>query len=520
MNVQERTISGEVEVETASLRRLVDSLPAMVAYWDSEQRCRFANRAYEKWFGVSPEALIGTHIRELLGPLYALNLPYIEGALRGETQEFEREIPDPAGGPARFSQALYIPDFVGGKVRGFSVLVTDITRRQRAEAALVELERQLQVAERLTAMALLAGGIAHEVNNPLMAVLGNIDLALENLDSQKPDPRELRELLVEASIGAKRVRDTVQHMKLLSRADGSTREVVNVEDALEYAMQAALNAIQFRARLVREFDGVAFVRADVSQLVQVFVNLLVNVAQAFEKEQALANSIRVCMRIEGEHVVVEVGDNRSEPPAAFEPFFAPEDVRRGVGLRLTVSQGLVTALGGTLLVSRDASRGSVFQVRLPCVAPPVSAEPTVCGADLDLPAVRKPDQRPRILVIDDELALGQILQRALSRDYDVTLLTHGRDAIALLSAADTPGFDLILCDLMMPDVNGEDVFETVTRAEPDLAKRFVFMTGGAFTPRAQRFLAEQSAVVLEKPFDMATARDLLEAELARLSVSD
>jgi DNA-binding NtrC family response regulator len=123
-------------------------------------------------------------------------------------------------------------------------------------------------------------------------------------------------------------------------------------------------------------------------------------------------------------------------------------------------------------------------------------------------------------VIDDELALGQILQRALSRDYDVTLLTHGRDAIALLSAADTPGFDLILCDLMMPDVNGEDVFETVTRAEPDLAKRFVFMTGGAFTPRAQRFLAEQSAVVLEKPFDMATARDLLDAELARLSVSD
>ena len=128
------------------LGRLVDSLPAMVAYWDADQCCRFANRAYERWFGVSPESLIGKTMKALLGPIYGLNLPYIEGALRGEEQQFEREIPDPAGGRPRMSQAHYIPDIRDGVVRGFSVLVADITHRKDAEEALRCAERELEDA--------------------------------------------------------------------------------------------------------------------------------------------------------------------------------------------------------------------------------------------------------------------------------------------------------------------------------------------------------------------------------------
>src|ERR1700755_3122773 len=103
-----------VHLEGALLHQLVDRIPSMLAYWDSEQRCRFANRACERWFGVSPESSIGMHLSDLLGPLYELNLPYIEGALRGEPQEFERKIPEPAGGPARYSKASYLPDVTDG----------------------------------------------------------------------------------------------------------------------------------------------------------------------------------------------------------------------------------------------------------------------------------------------------------------------------------------------------------------------------------------------------------------------
>ena len=137
---------GEIDAlqaEYALIRRVVDHIPSMLAFWDTSQRCRFANRAYVRWFGVTPESLIGKHISELLGPLYDLNRPYIEAALRGEAQEFEREIPDPAGGPPRLSLASYIPDVVDGVVRGFCAQVTDVAALKRVQRALRESEQTL-----------------------------------------------------------------------------------------------------------------------------------------------------------------------------------------------------------------------------------------------------------------------------------------------------------------------------------------------------------------------------------------
>lgn len=136
------------------LQSLVDHVPAMLAYWSAEQRCVFANRAYETWFGVTPEALIGRNMKDLLGEIYPLNLPYILGALDGESQQFEREIPDPGGGPPRYSQAHYIPDIVDGVVRGFYVLVADITTRRRLEQ---ELRQANALAEALATQDCLTG---------------------------------------------------------------------------------------------------------------------------------------------------------------------------------------------------------------------------------------------------------------------------------------------------------------------------------------------------------------------------
>lgn len=132
-----------------ALRRIADAVPSMLAYWDASQRCVFANRAYRQWFGVSPEALIGRTMRELLGPIYPLNLPYIEGALRGERQEFEREIPDPAGGPVRHSLAVYLPDIQDGVVVGFSVVVSDITAQKLTEISLREALAQVKTLKGL-----------------------------------------------------------------------------------------------------------------------------------------------------------------------------------------------------------------------------------------------------------------------------------------------------------------------------------------------------------------------------------
>jgi PAS domain S-box-containing protein len=171
-----------------ALIRVLDGATAMFAYWDPEQRCRFANRAYERWFRVSPEWLVGKHMRELLGPLYELNLPYIERVLRGEAQEFEREIPDPAGGPPRHGLANYIPDVVDGVVRGFLALVTDISGPKRAELAFKESEAE-------------ARRIAHERGGLLAREQQTRDLLEATNEQLRESEERFRTALDEAPIG-------------------------------------------------------------------------------------------------------------------------------------------------------------------------------------------------------------------------------------------------------------------------------------------------------------------------------
>jgi PAS domain S-box-containing protein len=138
------TSSPDVLSSLEALRIIVDSSPAMLAYWDRDQRCVFANHAYLRWFGRTPASMIGTTLRELLGPIYPLNLPYIEAALRGLRQEFEREIPDPAGGPPRMSLATYVPHVEGDVVHGFCVHVAEVTEQKRVEAELREALAQVR----------------------------------------------------------------------------------------------------------------------------------------------------------------------------------------------------------------------------------------------------------------------------------------------------------------------------------------------------------------------------------------
>jgi CheY-like chemotaxis protein len=193
----------------------------------------------------------------------------------------------------------------------------------------------------------------------------------------------------------------------------------------------------------------------------------------------------------------------------FDPFFTTKPVGLGVGLGLSICHGIVSAHGGTICVESGHGRGSTFRVALPAQRDEASAPPTAQKPRGD-GAGGGDQKRRRVLVIDDEPALAAMIRRVLSKTCDVELASDGREGLARLEK-DEP-YDIVLCDLMMPDMTGMDVYAEVAKRRPGLEARFVFMTGGAFTPRATDFLAQVPNRRLEKPFETALLRAIVASD--------
>lgn len=402
------------------------------------------------------------------------------------------------------------------------MLVADITRRKCAEEALRAAQRELEARERLAAIATLAAGIGHEINNPLAAILGNINLALEMLEEGTVDTVDLRGMLLDVRLAADRVRETVSSMKLLARGDAVQRERVNVADCMERSIAFAANTLRYRARLSREIAPDLYVDANDAQLSQVFVHLLANAAHALPEDTPAQNQICIAARRDGDQILIEVADNGRGIPEElqsriFEPFFSGMSSADGMGLGLSISRTIVEGLGGALCVSSGAGQGSVFRVVLPArEALTPRPEPPSGSAQQQpqQPGAIPSEVRRRVLIVDDEEAINGLMGRVLAREaYDVTTAKGGRDALVALEGK---SFDLVLCDLMMPEMSGEELYRQAVRRWPQLARRFVFWTGGAFTPRGRQFLAAVPAPVLQKPFPMD---ELLGVVRARLQVT-
>ncbi len=299
--------------------------------------------------------------------------------------------------------------------------------------------------------------------------------------------------------GAERVRDIVRDLKSLSVAGDDRLGPVDVERTLDVAAATAAHEIRLRAELVKDYAGVPPVWANEGRLAQVFINLLVNAAQAIPEGAASDNEIRIATRDEGSVVVVEIGDTGTgiapgDLPRIFEPFFTTKPKGLGAGLGLSISHAIVSRLGGTLTAEHRSPRGALFRVTLR-----PSTEATLV-LDSEPAARAMAHRRGRVLLVDDEPNMVRVLAELLS-EHDVTTAHSGREAIAHLAA--DASFDVIVCDLQMNDGTGADVYEYLRRRAPDLARRVIFTTGGAFTDGAREFLGCCPQPVLEKPFDTA-----------------
>ena len=364
----------------------------------------------------------------------------------------------------------------------------DITETKEVAARVV-------FSDRMVSIGTLAGGVAHEINNPLAVIAANLQMLAErHPDAQTRD----------AKVAVERIRRIVRGLQTFSRADDDSREVLDVHRVLELAIAMAANEIRHRAKLVRQYGKPPGVFANEARLGHALLNLLVNAAEAIPDGHADKNEIRVTTRTDAAGwAIIEIHDTgdgiaRELQHRIFDPFFTTKPVGKGTGLGLSITHGIVRSLGGDITFRTAAGKGTTFQVALPPAATPAREKPPT-----DPPKVggRK---RGKILVVDDEVLFATSLRRLFASEHAVTVVHNGREALERIESGDR--FDVILCDLMMPEVTGAELHAELTKIDPDQANRMIFLTGGAFSPASQTFLERVTNLCFEKPCDIEELR--------------
>ena len=502
----------------ASFRELIERLPDGVCVID-DARLTYVNPSLVALLGCgSATELLGREVREVAARYF--HAEEREEVLKDLAATFDAE----GRGPFRELRLLRASgELIPAELARFPVvfdgqpctmcIARDLTERKRMQA-------QLVLNDRMASLGMVAGMIAHDINNPLAYVIANLHIldsdVLPRLGVSVPERDEVRALLADAQLGAARAREIVQQFRIYSRGEKEARrETLEVHHALEASLRLASNEIRHRARLVRDYGDPMRVEANEVQLGQVLLNLLVNAAQAIPEGGVERNEIRVLTRLRGAEAIIEIRDTGMGIPSdkleqVFEPFFTTKPSAIGTGLGLSICRNIINSLGGRLELESELGRGSVFRIRLPAVAP---SSITVLPPPVQELAAGE-TRRGRILIVDDEPLVSQAIRRALQREHEVMALTSAREAHARLSRGEQ--FDLILCDIMMPEMSGIDLHQELARLSPELAARMVFLTGGAFTPRAREFLSQIKNPCVEKPF---LPRDLQELVRSLLSVS-
>lgn len=400
-----------------------------------------------------------------------------------------------------------------GLTRALFGVLQDVSER---EALRDRIRRQ----ERLVTTGTLAAGVGHEINNPLTYVSANIDFALDEIraiagGSPSGRMRDVLEVLSEARQGTERIRKIVRGLRAFARED-SVAVATDVAATIEFSVSMAMHELRQHATLEIENLAVNHVLADESRLSQIIVNLLVNAAHAFETSDATRNRVVVTAENVGDdRVAIEVRDNGAGIAGdvigrIFDPFFTTKPVGKGTGLGLAICQSIASSLEGELSCTTEVGSGTTFRLILPA-AP---GEAMVPERPPEALASEPVATRGRILLVDDEESILRVEQRVLSGIYDVVALTDPREAVRRI-IEDREMFDVVFCDLMMPQLSGMEVYRQVGDFDPALAARFIFVTGGGVAEDISSFLATVPNERIEKPFTNDRLRDVARSLVQR-----
>jgi two-component system, NtrC family, sensor kinase len=500
----------ELERTRDFLRNTLDAVPDPLFVADRAHRWVAVNRAFCGFMGKRPEQLLGGSYHDFL-PAHEADVFWRQDEqvfTSGQPTENEENLTGGAG----ITRTLVTKKAVFTETSGQPFLVAtirDITDRKRLEA-------QLRLTDRMASVGTLAAGVAHEINNPLAYVCSNLAYLGRELEQPALPPEalpELREVVAETEEGIGRVRAIVQDLKTFARSDENRFGPVDLHQVIEGALRLVRNELQYRARLERALEPVPPMRGNEGRLGQVVVNLLVNAIQAFPQHDLKHNLLRVSTRPEGaERVVVEVEDNgpgmsKEVLERIFDPFFTTKPVGVGTGLGLAICHSIVQSMDGQIEVQSTPGRGSRFRLTFP-VYKKEPEQTQAAAAERAEPA----GPRRRLLLIDDEPAVGTSVRRLLQDVHEVHAVQDAREALHLLQRGER--YDAILCDMVMPGMSGVDFLRELEQREPSLARRTGLMSGGAFSMQAKEFISTRASELLEKPFEPERLRTFVERLLA------
>jgi PAS domain S-box-containing protein len=512
------------------LRAVLDATSDAIMILDADGNINDANRVAKKMTSAATADPVGANIYEVMPSerATAVGTRLTQFGPQPEPKTFE----DRHEGNS-FDNRLF-PIIDSNNNACLSVWFSrDITDIRRAESLLAQ-------SQKLENMGMLAAGLAHEIKNPLSAVLYNMEYISEGLPQLLAQFHANREKVC-TSLVQKRVDegltaatmtlnlDTVEEVqdRLRDSLDGIRRihsiskdisafsrgveeedlVVVNLNTVIESAVNICFNQIKYKARLVKNYENIPTFMAWEGRLAQVFVNLLVNGAHAINQGDVEENEIRVTTWTEENVACASVRDTGKGIPAQqmdqlFDPFFTTKDVQKGSGLGLSISKSIVEKHGGSIDVESELGKGTTFFIRIPFRH--VSLAPLPGGKR------RVSDQSPsvsgRILIIDDE----KCIRVAMSRMFSAHEVIEACDGAAAKEILETDqAFDLILCDLMMPRLNGTQLHRWLFGENPVLASRIIFITGGAFDPRIRSYLNRLDNLTFEKPFNTRNMKKIV-----------
>jgi PAS domain S-box-containing protein len=496
-------IEKRLHHEQEFVRHLITSFPDMIAVLDHDARFTFMSPRVQDVLGRSPEEFVGQPLGGSTHPDDRARLAEtVQRVLSGQSSSAQVEYRAPhADGSWRMLRASAGPLFgAKGEITGVVASARDITESR-------QFENQLVQKEKFASMGQMMAGAAHELNNPLTAILGVSDLLRERA-TDDATRRQIEIVLQQA----RRAAAIVQNLLAFSRPAVIGRARVRVDEIIQRVLQQQDASLRQKAITV-QFDNsgsLPSVEADPRLLTQVFLNIITNAEQAISSVRDHGTLKISAVPVTGNLSIAFVDDGPGISPEIlgkiFDPFFTTKRPGGGSGLGLTISLAIVKEHGGRIEVQSSPSNGATVRVvlpvpveNLPVPEPHIATRPVSNVA----PLLRGHSA----LIVDDEDSIREIVQEGLSaRGMQVEGASSAEDALAHLAAH---SYDVVLCDFNLPGLNGEQLFDRLRSQSHSSPPRFVFMTGDMLEPALVSSFNERGAHVLQKPFHIAALANLL-----------